>query len=592
MRNIEINYCGLPVFISAGEGGQPYHWHMNAQEIIWLLQGEVGVIFNNREYILNEEENIILISNGDAHKIIKKSKEIYFLAFYLNVSYFDKYIPDISHIVFSCNPGSFSRKQRELLSEIKRILARIVNNERKKEKSFKTDINNDLIYLLTILRNHFNFAGKTFIDYRALENFNRTYKICSYIYEHSREKVTLADAAACVHVSRAYLSRNLKEITGMNFVDMLNWVRCEDAIRLLLSDAGNMTAISSLCGFSDVKYFTKYFSVFFGESPTVFKLKNKDEADIKLTEFGRPANVEESLFNKYIRPLIGAEYYKEINYKNEQIKISLNQNTVIEKNCTDIKKISILFDSVEFEYFIHSVLNSTMMMEALSALGIPVKLIGTEDSAAEGKLAAYFRGFHIPVNLKSTHLKEKCERNIIKFKTAAEFALWLEHSFDLEKEVFLSGISGKCAGIFSKSGFPKEAYFILLLFRRFFISGREVYQIFNSETDNNVKIYVCKAMGSFCIFIVNGSEKEIQIEADTGLAGNVFVKKSEIKGERNFPEHEISPHLLVWLDRESYMKKFFAAAPETDVYETRLKNNVLQIYAESGTVILLEAAEL
>ena len=97
------------------------------------------------------------------------------------------------------------------------------------------------------------------------------FKVYDFIYQHYTERVSLTDLAQQINVSPAYLSRSVKQITGMGFKDILNYVRCEEAVRLLLETNKSITAIAYDCGFSDSKFFNHYFAKFFYGNPAEFR---------------------------------------------------------------------------------------------------------------------------------------------------------------------------------------------------------------------------------------------------------------------------------------------------------------------------------
>ena len=74
--NVNISFRKSPVIIREGYGAEPYHMHRNAQELIWLLEGEAGITFNNKEYILNADDDLILLVDADFHKIRQISDHI------------------------------------------------------------------------------------------------------------------------------------------------------------------------------------------------------------------------------------------------------------------------------------------------------------------------------------------------------------------------------------------------------------------------------------------------------------------------------------------------------------------------------------
>lgn len=50
--NHDIKFTKGLVMITEGCGSEPYHMHRNAQELIWVLEGEAGITFNNVEYLM------------------------------------------------------------------------------------------------------------------------------------------------------------------------------------------------------------------------------------------------------------------------------------------------------------------------------------------------------------------------------------------------------------------------------------------------------------------------------------------------------------------------------------------------------------
>lgn len=281
--NDNINFRKGPVIIREGCSSEPYHMHRNAQELIWLLEGEAGITFNNKEYILNSHDDLMLLVDADFHKIRQISDHLRYISFYIDLPYFEKYIKDILHVGLYCNPGYRSPEQQPYLQEMRWILAQLLWEYRSSETSRRIE---DLTAkLLLLLRNHFNFLGTTSIDYKEPQTFDRMFKVYDFIYQHYTERVTLTDLAQQINVSPAYLSRSIKRITGMSFKDMLNYVRCEEAVRLLLETNKSITAIAYDCGFSDTKFFNKYFADFFHGNPTEFRKVHKLEQKPDLWEF-------------------------------------------------------------------------------------------------------------------------------------------------------------------------------------------------------------------------------------------------------------------------------------------------------------------
>lgn len=292
--NHDIKFTKGPVMITEGCGSEPYHMHRNAQELIWVLEGEAGITFNNVEYLMDSGNDLILIVDEDFHKIRKISSSLRYISFYIDLPYFQKYIKDILQVGLYVNPGYRPLGQLPYLKKMRTLLAQIIREYRNDESSPKViSLANSLLLLI---RNHFNFLGTTTIDYEDYHTFNRLFGVYDFVYQHYTERITLADLAEHVHVSQAYLSRSIKQITGMGFIDILNYVRCEEALRQLLGTDKSITGIAYDCGFSDPKYFHRYFDKFFHANPVEFRRKHRAEiSHYTLQSYQKKLNFDDSL---------------------------------------------------------------------------------------------------------------------------------------------------------------------------------------------------------------------------------------------------------------------------------------------------------
>lgn len=128
--NDNISFRNGPVLIMEGHDSENYHMHDNATELIWVLDGEAGITFNNKEYILSSSDDLMLIVAQDFHKVRRISNELHYLSFYINLPLFEKYIKDILHVGLYLNPGYKTPEQLPYIKEIHSLLseAEVVKN--------------------------------------------------------------------------------------------------------------------------------------------------------------------------------------------------------------------------------------------------------------------------------------------------------------------------------------------------------------------------------------------------------------------------------------------------------------------------------
>lgn len=102
-----------------------------------------------------------------------------------------------------------------------------------------------------------------------------------YIGKNYMNQIALSDIARETRLSESHLSSLFKAETGINFLQYLNAVRINAAIRLLSSSSMNVSEIARSTGFPNPGYFTKIFRRFMGKTPTEYRneLPGKEVVD-------------------------------------------------------------------------------------------------------------------------------------------------------------------------------------------------------------------------------------------------------------------------------------------------------------------------
>jgi len=99
-------------------------------------------------------------------------------------------------------------------------------------------------------------------------------KIVSYIDKYYMNKLSLLEVASSVYMSKYHFCRYFKSRIGMNFIDYLNKIRIEQAIRLLHEPNQKINEICSMVGYSNYKYFFKLFKAQTGMTPREYRMRN------------------------------------------------------------------------------------------------------------------------------------------------------------------------------------------------------------------------------------------------------------------------------------------------------------------------------
>lgn len=72
-------------------------------------------------------------------------------------------------------------------------------------------------------------------------------------------------------MSRSYLSRIFRKVTGFSVVEYLNFVRVRKAQELLKGSRMRITEISESTGFGNITYFERVFRSLSGQSPAQYR---------------------------------------------------------------------------------------------------------------------------------------------------------------------------------------------------------------------------------------------------------------------------------------------------------------------------------
>jgi AraC-like DNA-binding protein len=136
----------------------------------------------------------------------------------------------------------------------------------------------EIISLLDILSASKDFTllhEKPFQNQYNKKEQQRLSVIYDYIDKHFSEKITVADMASLVNLSKEAFCRYFKKMTRLTFIEFLNHYRVNQAKRLLRLDL-NITEVSYASGFEGFSYFNRTFKKYTGDSPSSFRKKYND----------------------------------------------------------------------------------------------------------------------------------------------------------------------------------------------------------------------------------------------------------------------------------------------------------------------------
>lgn len=125
--------------------------------------------------------------------------------------------------------------------------------------------------------------------------YDMVHDIILYIQRHSSEECSLNDIADRFSISRSYLTRIFKSVTGVTVKEYLTLCRVRKATTLLNSTDLSITEIASRTGFGNITNFEKHFKEMTDTTPLQYRKMKKEFYERSTPPTHRPS--ENNLFN-------------------------------------------------------------------------------------------------------------------------------------------------------------------------------------------------------------------------------------------------------------------------------------------------------
>jgi len=259
----------------------PSHMHMNAIEIICVLDGVVSISDSALNHKLSAGD-VYIFNAKDPHKMVTVSEKNIILTVQIDIDYYKRYFKRLDLTYFICD--SFINKD-QLAGELRYLrflLARIYAEYRSGEisESRLEALTIELLGFLSERFQYYTYSKSQENSYDIVRRqemksddpyYSRIYDIIDYIYENFRRKIRLEDIAKREFLSIYYLSRYIKKACGLSFSELVAIARCEEAERLLGSTNKTVDEIALEVGFANRKHLTTYFRDWFHMTPSEYR---------------------------------------------------------------------------------------------------------------------------------------------------------------------------------------------------------------------------------------------------------------------------------------------------------------------------------
>lgn len=232
----------------------------------------------------------------------------YDLDFHLLAEYMES-----MQLLFWCNSVA---DKNAAYADLREVFDQILSRYFEKDEKSALDLQALYFQAAHILTSNFLVkADDTRLNMDDSQDRQRVRQIQNYIQANYQSQISLNNLADQLYLSNAYLSKYVKKHLGLTFMEYLNNVRLFHAVDELLYTKKNMTHIALDNGFPTSATFTKAFRDIYGEAPSEYRRKMREQQEPNNPEQGL-SEEESGRIKKY---LIFKEQHNEPVVKNQKV---------------------------------------------------------------------------------------------------------------------------------------------------------------------------------------------------------------------------------------------------------------------------------
>ncbi len=250
------------------------HFH-DTYELYFLLEGERYYFIEKETYYVKTGD-VVLINRQQVHKTSQAgSKSHDRILLQLNGKVLEPWLkstglPSLEKI-FEDFYG-VSRLSEQEWEEMKGLLLGITEELENKSEGFEIMAKLKLSQILIMISRSRKRDMMIEMPSRVeTPKHGRVHDVAEYLTFHCETGETLEELAERFFVSKSYLSKIFREVTGLSVNEYRNLARMRKAQKLLKNSRYSITEISELLGFESVTYFERVFKKHCAVTPLKFR---------------------------------------------------------------------------------------------------------------------------------------------------------------------------------------------------------------------------------------------------------------------------------------------------------------------------------
>lgn len=250
------------------------HFHKE-YELYYLLEGERYYFIDRQTYHV-KKGSIVFIDQNQIHKTVGASN-FYHDRILVQIS--DEVMVSLFNVLGDMDmsmelPGCFGVLELNDSGQqyIEQVLFAIIDEMNKKRTGYEYVVKAKVTELVVFIMRCKKGEYTTFqVETVKTEKHKKVHEIAEYINLNYKNKVSLDDISKHFYVSKSYLSRIYKEVTGFTVNEYINIVRIKKAKLLLEATDKAITEVAEQVGYDSITYFEKVFKVYMEISPLKYR---------------------------------------------------------------------------------------------------------------------------------------------------------------------------------------------------------------------------------------------------------------------------------------------------------------------------------
>lgn len=237
------------------------HWHENI-EILHLIKGKGKVVIDSREVYWSEGDTVIVNTNS-IHQFFSIGSQTEYHCLIVNINF-------LNQLGIDLNNNYIKNKVNDM--EIKVLFSHIKMLSMEKPVCYEPEMCCDALKIITLLMRKYLSEKKSDITFRNSTKYVLTQNAITYMKKNFSSPVSLDEMSKYLGFTKCHFCRVFKETTGITAVQMINFFRCAEAKRLLLTTTLSVSEVATKCGYVNLSYFSKKYKSIIGCMPSETKI--------------------------------------------------------------------------------------------------------------------------------------------------------------------------------------------------------------------------------------------------------------------------------------------------------------------------------